>query len=349
MEPQGASNRSFADFAHEVKTTVDAALDEWLKAPVLEAESLHSDVGQVAGAVRSLALRGGKRLRPVLCVAAYEAFGGEGGARAVAPALVSLELLQAYLLIHDDWMDGDDVRRGGPSAHAALSGRFGSTAAGAVGAVLAGDLGAAYALEALMRTNVPPAALLEATREFAEMQRRVVLGQTLDVRGVASGAAEVERMHDFKTASYTVRGPARLGAALAGADSNARMRLDSFASAAGIAFQLRDDLLGLFGDPAVTGKPRGNDLREKKRTAVVADLWLDARWRARLEHADRLEQSELEALVSAIEKEGARARVEARIAALTETALARVAELPISLRGRALLDDVVHVLTRRQL
>lgn len=267
----------------------------------------------------------------------------------ITPALLSLELLQTYLLIHDDWMDGDDVRRGGPSVHAALASAFGSAEAGAVSGVLAGDLAAAYALEALVECDVAPPALVEATREMAEMQHRVVLGQTLDVRSVARDTEAVDRMFDLKTGSYTVRGPLRLGASLAGASEEARQALDAFARPAGIAFQLRDDVLGLFGDPAVTGKRCGSDLREQKFTSIIAEL--DSTWAARLEGAAHLEQRALERLVADIEKTGARDRVEARIRSLTGAAQSALASpsLALSPRGHELLSDATIVLTTREL
>lgn len=349
MQPVRESERPFRSFARDVKAHVDGALADWLAPRVAEASSLHAEVGAVARACLDLAVRGGKRLRPALTAAAYEAFDGAGGARGIGPALVALELLQAYLLIHDDWMDGDATRRGGPSAHASLGAAFGSAQAGAVAAILAGDLAVAYAQEALLETDVAPAALVAAARELASMQHSVVLGQTLDVRSVSRGSSDVERMHDLKTGSYTVRGPLRLGAALAGADDLARRAIDAFAGPLGIAFQLRDDLLGLFGDPSVTGKPRGSDLRERKKTAVVADLWLDAEWAARLEGAARLDDGAVDRLLGDIERTGARERVEARIVTLEKRALTELAALPVSARGRDLLADAARALTTREL
>jgi geranylgeranyl diphosphate synthase, type I len=348
MEPSPALAASFRPFTEKVKAHVDAALNDWLETRIRRANAYHEEVAAHATAIFDLAIRGGKRLRPALCAASYLAFGGMGGFERIGPALVSLELLQVYLLVHDDWMDGDAVRRGGPSTHAALGRRFGSEHAGAVAAILAGDLAAAYSIEALGECDVDAASLSAAMRELGEMQHRVVLGQILDVRGVCRGSDEVERMHDLKTGSYTVRGPLRLGAALAGAGGGARAGLESFAAPLGIAFQLRDDLLGLFGDPARTGKPRGSDLREGKRTAVVAALAPVSDWAARLAAAPDMSDGELAALVDAVEKSGARQRVEARIEVLVRAAESALAELPVTDEGRKLLGGAVMTLTRRE-
>ncbi len=348
MEPSPALAASFRPFTEKVKAHVDAALNDWLESRIRRANAYHEEVAAHATAIRDLAVRGGKRLRPALCAASYSAFGGASGFERIGPALVSLELLQVYLLVHDDWMDGDAVRRGGPSTHAALASRFGSAQAGAVAAILAGDLAAAYSLEALGECDVPAPALAAAMRELGEMQHRVVLGQILDVRGVCRGGDEVERMHDLKTGSYTVRGPLRLGAALAGADDDARARLESFAAPLGIAFQLRDDLLGLFGDPTRTGKPRGSDLREGKRTAVAAALSPASDWAPRLAAAPKMNDDELAALVDAVEKSGARERVEARIEVLVAAAERALAALDVSDGGRKLLGGAMATLTRRE-
>ena len=121
-----------------------------------------------------------------------------------------------------------------------------------------------------------PERVIEAGRAFARVQREVIIGQLIDLRGAPASAEQVESMHDLKTGSYTVRGPLAIGAILAGASAEQRAALDRFAAPLGVAFQLRDDLLGTFGDPRATGKPAGNDVRRGKRTALVAALAEDA-------------------------------------------------------------------------
>jgi len=245
----------FQLFVAEVRGQVERRLAGWLDERVAEARARGSAVGIVADAVRQLALRGGKRMRPVLLAASYEACGGQGGSEAVAPAGVALELLQAYLLVHDDWMDGDPMRRGGPSVPALMRTRFSGPTADAM-AILAGDLAAAWARRALFDVRLAPGRVASAARELARVEEEVVQGQVLDVAGGAGDAAEVEAMHDLKTTSYTVRGPVLMGALLADAGEAALESLRLFSDPVGLAFQLRDDLLGVFGDSAQTESPR---------------------------------------------------------------------------------------------
>jgi geranylgeranyl diphosphate synthase type I len=330
---------AFGQFVARVRADVDARLGPWLDERVARARSRGGDVEIVADAVRSLVMRGGKRMRAVLLAASYEACHGQGGSTAVAAAGTALELLQAYLLVHDDWMDGDDVRRGGPSVPAMMRERLPGHADAA--SVLAGDLAAAWAHEALV---------LLAARELARVEEEVIHGQVLDVRSGANDAREVEAVHALKTASYTVRGPVVMGARLAGASEAQVTALAAFATPLGVAFQLRDDVLGTFGDARATGKPAG-DLRKGKRTALVVEASTDA-------HAVELlgrvlgrrdaSAADHAAAVAAIEASGARARVEARIAALTGEARAALERTELAPAGRALLERAVVALTERE-
>ena len=326
-EAKRAMPNEFQLFVAEVRGQVERRLAGWLDERVAEARARGSAVGIVADAVRQLALRGGKRMRPVLLAASYEACGGQGGGEAVAPAGVALELLQAYLLVHDDWMDGDPMRRGGPSVPALMRTRFSGPTADAM-AILAGDLAAAWARRALFDVRLAPGRVASAARELARVEEEVVQGQVLDVAGGAGDAAEVEAMHDLKTTSYTVRGPVLMGALLADAGEAALESLRLFGDPVGLAFQLRDDLLGVFGDSAQTGKPAGTDLRAGKRTAVtVAALSRDpdgavARVFGRTDASD----GEWSAATRELDACGARAQIEARIDGLlqqAEMALAR--------------------------
>ncbi|WP_394829099.1 polyprenyl synthetase family protein [Pendulispora albinea] len=343
--------RAFADLAGRVRQRVDAELEACLDAMLDRARRYGAPVAETVGALRALALRGGKRFRPTLLAASYEACGGAGGADAVVMAGVALELLQAYLLTHDDWMDGDDIRRGGPSVHAALRQAFGSPHMGATSAVLAGDLAMGFAQRVLLGLRFPPERLVDASVEFARMQIDVVFGQLLDVHAEASDAAAVEQVHDLKTSSYTVRGPVLLGAVLAGAPTATRSALERFADPLGIAFQLRDDLLGTFGDPAATGKPSDGDLRKGKRTALVVELLTDPGARALLDrvlgHEDA-DPADVDRVVSRMVESGARARVEARLAALLNEATTALDATPLDPAARLSLHGAVLALGVRE-
>ncbi len=291
----------------------------------------------------------GKRLRAVLLAAAYEACGGEPGAEAVAPAGVALELFQTYLLAHDDLMDGDDVRRGGPSLPALMRSCFGPERCDAM-SILAGDLAGAWSQRALFEVNVAPERVVRVAGVLARVHEDVVEGQVLDVRSAARDAREVEAMHALKTASYSVRGPVVMGALLAGASDEQVAALSAFAEPLGVAFQLRDDVLGTFGDAAATGKPAGNDLREGKRTALVVDALRDPRGAAALGRVlgrRDATHDEVRAAVGLIETCGARARIEARIGELAHLSRAALERAALAAGGRALLERAIDALTER--
>ncbi len=342
---------SFAAYAQHVRFVVDAALPAFLQE---RRDAFGVAVGGgalVADAFAALAVRGGKRLRAVLVALSYEASGGVGGASRIAPALVAIELLQSYLLAHDDWMDQDDVRRGGPSCHASLRAHTATEHDAAIGAILAGDLGVAVAQRALLAVDLPAEARLAAAVIFAEMQEKVVQGQALDV--FSQGDASLgSRIRDLKTSSYTVEGPLLLGAALArGMDMPYFAQIQEFARPVGDAFQLRDDLLSLFGDPAKTGKPRGNDLREGKRTDVIREVSGDPEATRLLDAVFGVatpDETQVEALLARIVASGARDRVEARLEACVAAATRALDELPISAPSRDLFAGAVGALVFRE-
>jgi geranylgeranyl diphosphate synthase type I len=340
----GNDQAAFGSWLLEVKSAVETRLGEVLDACVAHAGCHGGDVGAMVEAARSLALRGGKRFRAALLAAAYVACGGTNVSDVVS-AGVGLELLQTYFLVHDDWMDEDEVRRGGPTVHVLLAERFGGQRIGDMSAILAGDFLVAASLRALLDTTCRPNAVLAASREFARMQEDVVFGQLLDIRGAARSMADVEAMHALKTGSYTVRGPLLMGACLAEASSAQRDGLGRFAAPLGVAFQLRDDLLGAFGDSSVTGKPVGNDFRQGKRTALIAELAADADALVErvLGRADA-SSADIEALLVRLVESGARARVERRLADLVDEAAAGLDGIEFTSRGRTLLRGAASLL-----
>ncbi len=338
---------SFPELVADVRRAVEARLEAILADAVDAVRPCGADSVAAIDALRALCMRGGKRFRPVLVAAAHEACGGDHASEAVVLAGSAIELLQAYLLIHDDWMDGDLVRRGGPSVHAMLRKSYGDDHQGDAAAILAGDFASALAQQALFAMTIAPERVIEAGRAFARVQREVISGQLIDLRGEIH---QVESMHDLKTGSYTVRGPLAIGAILAGASVEQRAALDRFASPLGIAFQLRDDLLGTFGDPRTTGKPAGNDIRSGKRTALVAALEGDAeaaRLMPRAFGVADAPDADVEALVARMSVV-ARPIVEARLAELLAKAERELAEAPLVARGKAWLHGAVKALGDRE-
>lgn len=334
---------------------VQKQLEPRLYAVLEEAESrasgYGSEVGHMVAEVRQLCERGGKRLRPALCVTGGLCADPQIELRPLISAGVSLELLQAYFLIHDDWMDQDVERRGGPTAHVSLSRRFRSEEKGAAAAILAGDYAMSLAQAQLAAVSVPPARVRQAFATFANMQLAAVMGQQLDMMAKTKNP---ELTYELKTASYTVTGPLVLGAQLAGAKKTTLDALTAFGLPAGVGFQLRDDLIGVFGNPERTGKPRGADLTAGKNTLLVQQGMNRLRGKDRralegvLGNRDA-KKKDVELVVSLLSECGARAAVEARIEELLQTAGEAVQRKGLSQQGRQLLEGAVVSLCNREM
>lgn len=329
-----------------IRQQVDATLEAFLESKCAEAEQLSPLAIELVVEVRELTMRGGKRLRPIVMAAAHRAAGGGDGPGATVEAGAALELLQTYLLIHDDWMDQDRERRGGPAVHYAFQRRHGAEHLGASLGILAGDLASTFSWELLLRSSFPDGRRDEALGVFVEIQKEVFAGQQLDLMR----DPDVERMHDLKTGSYTTRGPAELGGILAGADPPRMNSLRAWSSPLGVAFQLRDDLLSTFGSAKETGKP-GDDLRHGKHNAVVAafrrlepgdvqQATLDAVWG----HPDASDAA-LQAAWNVLSD--ARAEVEMRLAVLVDEARSAIASSSFDDGAKNLLEEVTQRLTER--
>jgi geranylgeranyl diphosphate synthase, type I len=301
----------------------------------------------MADAARELTLRGGKRFRAALLAAVHAGVAPEASLEPAYQTGVALELLQTYLLIQDDWIDGDLTRRGGPSVHAILGAALGERL-GVTSAILASDFTWGMALATIAAIELPAPRVIEVIQLYLRIHEDVVIGQQIDVLGRAE---DVEAMHDLKTGSYTVRGPIALGAALAGASPSARAALDRYAAPLGVAFQLRDDLLGTFGSPNETGKPTGSDLRTGKRTAILAEAEhrLDAAAREVLARAfghEDASDADVAAATAVLEASGARAEVERRLASLCDDAEALAADLPLAPAAKQMLAGAARALRK---
>jgi geranylgeranyl diphosphate synthase type I len=330
----------------EIRHLVDERLREFFVAKLGEASDLSPLASELVTEVRDLTMRGGKRLRPIVAAAGYRAAHGPGSAAPTVDIGAALELLQTYLLIHDDWMDEDDERRGGPAVHYVFQQRHGHEHLGASLGILAGDLASTFSWELFADSEFPSAQRDDALRLFVRIQKEVFAGQQLDLMA----NDDVERMHDLKTGSYTTRGPAELGGLLGGGDAVAMQSLRDWSSPLGVAFQLRDDLLSTFGDARETGKP-GDDLRHGKNNAVVAafrTLGPSASQRAAVEAvwgncgaSDALVDEATRALAEA------KASVEARLSFLTDEANSAIAASAFDAEAKSLLEDVTRRLTDR--
>jgi len=317
----------------------------------------------VVDEVRALA-EGGKRLRPAFAYWGWR--GASGGAgedeAAVLRAVAALEFVHASALVHDDVMDGADTRRGRPATHVGFAARHGGgdllgdgETFGTGAAILVGDLALVWSDELLGRSGLSLAALTRARAVWDTMRTEVTAGQYLDLLRAAGGlpgpqgALTVAR---YKSAGYTVQRPLQLGAAIAGAGDEVAAACTAIGLPLGEAFQLRDDVLGVFGDPAVTGKSADDDLREGKRTLLIAlaEERADDAGRALLRdllgNADA-GTDEFDALRRLLETTDARARVEARIEEQTALARAAIATAPLTDDARAALDALAVAATSR--
>jgi geranylgeranyl diphosphate synthase type I len=317
----------------------------------------------VGDAIEMFVMGGGKRLRPAF---AYWGYRGAGGVDAdeVVGAVAALELVQASALIHDDVMDASETRRGEPSVHRrfaelhrARAWQGDADGFGAGAAILLGDLCLAWSDELLRVSGLDVAALLRARDVFDLMRTEVIAGQYLDLHAQVTADTSLHRASTvarFKSAKYTVERPLLFGAAIADAPEAIRHGYSGYGLPLGEAFQLRDDILGVFGDPSRTGKPAGDDLREGKRTYLVAAA-VDAADPSTADELMRglgdpdLDDAGVARLRDIIVATGALARTERRIATLTESALSVLAALNLPDEPAAILASLADAATARAL
>ncbi len=346
-----------ADFRAAVQTT----LDEFVDVQAGRLADLGSDADRLVDAARD-AVSGGKRFRASFCYWGFRAVRDEGyDEQQLVRAAAALELLHASALVHDDYMDASDVRRGRPATHRAFeqqhreAGWGGDPAQyGAAAAILLGDLLLSWADELLRTCGFDHGRVLDALGYFDTTRGEVIAGQFLDVSVQARRASDVDAAMTvlrYKSAKYSVERPLHIGAALAGGSTAVLDALSDFGLPLGEAFQLRDDLLGVFGDPAVTGKPAGDDLVEGKRTVLVA-LALEHAPADEARHLDErlgtpLDAVEVDELRRIIEESGAHTRVESMIDDLTSRCLGALDAAPVTESARVVLRQLATAATQR--
>ncbi|WP_240999843.1 polyprenyl synthetase family protein [Streptomyces sp. Tu 4128] len=325
--------------ARDAVRAAEAELDAVLDARLRRAREVDPVYARdVAERVAAFVRRGGKRLRTAFAWCGWRAAGGAGDVTPVLRTGAALELVQACALVHDDVMDGSPLRRGAPAVHVDLArahlaaGMSGSADAfGASAAVLVGDLALAWADDLLTETALRSPCGARLHQEWQDMRGEMVAGQYRDLHAQATGASGVDAalsVATLKSALYTVERPLALGAVLNGADGPALDALRAAGRCAGLAFQLRDDLLGAFGDPQVTGKPADDDLRTRKLTCLLAVGLRAAEAGGDADAAEVLapgarpgQDDEVRRMRDALERTGARAVVEATITELAAKSL----------------------------
>ena len=346
----------------DLRERVSKAIDVVLSRQRSRLDAISPELGSVADALSDFLLASGKRLRPAF---AYWGWRGAGGADSddVVAAVACLEWLQACALIHDDVMDASDTRRGAPamhrrfaSLHRAEGWRGDPEGFGESAAILLGDFCLIWADEMYNTSGLPADTLRRGQPFYDVMRTELMAGQYLDLLEQARGGSSAERalrVARYKSAKYTVERPLHLGAALAGGPALIEA-YSAYGLPLGEAFQLRDDLLGVFGDPSRTGKPAGDDLREGKRTVLIA-LTLeraDARQAALIRRHlgdPQLAPGDVAALREVIEETGAVAESERLISDRTERALTALVAADIDDEAREVLRDLAAAATARRL
>jgi geranylgeranyl diphosphate synthase type I len=332
-----------------------------------ECSYMGAEYAELTAALEEFVLRGGKRLRPAFAYWGWRSVADSTDDPIDADALrlfSALELLHACALVHDDVIDASATRRGLPTVHRLFADRhrtnnwrgspeqFGISAA-----ILLGDLALVWADDILASADLPADARQRVQRVWAAIRTEVLGGQYLDIVAESRGAdsvASAMTVNVYKTASYTISRPLQLGVAAAADRPEVAAAFHEVGTNLGVAFQLRDDVLGIFGDPAVTGKPSGDDLRSGKRTVLLAEAVELAQQRdpeaaelLRTSIGTELSDARVKEVCAAIQSVGALAAVESRIEALTRKAIEIITAAPIDDRAKFGLSELARLAANR--
>ena len=351
------------------RIAIDRALQEFLSEATSQLNAIDSNLAPMSQALSQF-LNGGKRLRPLFAVAGYIAAGGsldhpaspEASAFSIYRSVVSLELLQACALIHDDMMDGSDTRRGAPAMHRRFenehrerAGVGNSTDFGSSAALLLGDLALVLSNQVLNNSGLSAEQARHVHPIFDTMKVELMAGQYLDMYAGSQERISLDealKIAIYKSGKYTIERPLHFGGALALCRSEMLELYSDYGIPLGVAFQLRDDLLGVFGDTSVTGKPAGDDLLEGKRTALISYA-LENLTEGEVKEfiklfGDRSASADaIERMRALIHQSGAVNFIEKLIDERTNLALRAAADSRFTAEGRELLAELAIAATRR--
>ncbi|MER7952421.1 polyprenyl synthetase family protein [Streptomyces sp. NPDC096079] len=339
------------------KTRVDEVLRGYVAHEADAFTAVDPALGPVAEQLESAAADG-KRLRAAFCYWGWRAV-GQPDSDALVRAAASMELVHAAAVVHDDLIDDSPLRHGRPTAHVALRAALGHHPRAAAGArslaMLVGDLLMSLAGQLFATSGLPAAYLGRARPLWAALARDLVAGECLEIlhTGTAPDTTASLKVIRYKTAKYTVEQPLLIGGALAGAGGRLRAGYSAYGVPLGEAFQLRDDLLGLFGDPEATGKANADDLRGRRPTTLLAETWRlageaeRARLRELLGRPDP-DGDALEDVREEMRRLGAPDRVEAMIAERVGEALGALDELNLPPVPAAALTALAHSASARR-
>jgi len=346
----------------EIRSSIDAELASFTHIRAGEIKAIDDHLNPAAQALTEYVLEGGKRFRPVFAYLGYLGAGARPTISALK-ACAALELVHVCALIHDDVMDGSDSRRNKPALHRRFekfhqensylgnSERFGVAAA-----ILLGDLALSWSDQMIGESGVDDKQIRRSLPIFHEMRSELMAGQYLDVLEGALGKSDLNRSRKiarYKSGRYSIERPLRFGAALANASESLQESLSSFGLPLGEAFQLRDDILGVFGETEVTGKPSGDDIREGKRTVLIAMTAERTSQQGRAKIESSLGNSELSAsqvaeIQSLIEDSGALTECESLIETLLAQSLEALGHPEMNQEVAQSLSEMALAATRRK-
>lgn len=251
------------------KKQIEEELADFFRQKKREARRMFPEMLEGIETLEEFTLRGGKRIRAILVVIGYLACNGKD-LKEIIRLSTAAELLQSFFLVHDDIMDNDDFRRSGPTVHASYWKRYDKKLSESV-ALIIGDLAYSYAVEVITKSRFDSQKKLTSLNELVDIVHNTCYGQLLDITAGARKVDDkyIKNIHEFKTAKYTISGPLKVGAEIAGASKKFINQFDAIGIKLGRAFQLRDDILGVFGNEKDLGKPVGSDLIEGKQTFLV--------------------------------------------------------------------------------
>ncbi|MBW2993114.1 polyprenyl synthetase family protein, partial [Candidatus Woesearchaeota archaeon] len=254
-----------------LKQKIDRELRLFFEKRITEAAKIDVSAKEMMEFLRDYSLRGGKRIRVAMIYYGYRCF-RKNKEKELLKAAICMELIQSSFLIHDDIIDCDDLRRGGLTLHKSYEKKYKNKHFGESMAIIAGDLILTLANQTLAYSDFNKKDKLKAISKLNQVIHKVIYGQALDIlSGIKKSMNEkdVLNIHYLKTASYTVEGPLHIGALLAGAKQKDLDVLSEYAVRIGKAFQIQDDILGLFADAKKLGKPIGSDIKQGKKTLLI--------------------------------------------------------------------------------
>jgi geranylgeranyl diphosphate synthase type I len=358
---EGDHSSGFSTLMRSYRSRLEGELDRYLVEQAASAERIGPTTREISDPLRDFVARGGKRLRPALVHFAYRAAGGEG--ERSLPVEMAVELLHTYLLIHDDIMDRAETRRGGPAAHrlfdqqhrrdgwAGDPGRHGEAVA-----ILLGDLAHSHAVGVFLSSAADVRHNWRVSECFSEMCREVVIGQYLEMT-----ASQRENLQErdlltilrLKSGRYSVERPIQLGAFLGDAASSLVEGLSRYGLAMGEAFQLQDDLLGVFGNFEEVGKPVGGDLAEGKFTVLILAAVERAGPADRKRILDCLHRAdpttdEIAVVRAIVEGVGARRQVEMMVRDRLDSSAQELEELCLTGEAEVFFSGLIEYLRERR-